>query len=194
MLAHKEAQAKLVYLAFHLIDPPITQNYDVRELPVPVLQRPKGIPKRLLSQGRHARDPFADAFLQELEVRHRRRVVMPDRQSFDQLFAASVILPHLEQNNPEIVVSGGRVACHLELLESAFQVTAPVQPSRSLRCGQSVGTSTKLPRCPHSMLCWSWLISGSEQLKLPVGAMSECTTTPVIVSRAGVPVSPLSST
>ncbi len=30
---------------------------------------------------------------------------------------------------------------------------SPVQPSRSSRCGQSVGTSTKLPFCPQRRLC-----------------------------------------
>ena len=64
---------------------------------------------------------------------------------------------------------------------------SPVQPSRSSRCGQSVGTSTKLPFWPQVMLCWSWLTSGSEQVKEPVGAMAECSTMPVIVLRSTSP-------
>ena len=55
---------------------------------------------------------------------------------------------------------------------------SPVQPSRSSRCGQSVGTSTKLPRCPHWMLWKSWLTRSSEQPKPEVTAMSELMTTP----------------
>ena len=35
-----------------------------------------------------------------------------------------------------------------------------VQPRRSSRCGQSVGTLTKFDRCPHRMFCHSWLIIG----------------------------------
>src|SRR5215471_5843460 len=38
-----------------------------------------------------------------------------------------------------------------------------VHPSRSSRCGQSVGTPTKLERCPHKMLLNSLLI-----IELPV--------------------------
>ena len=44
---------------------------------------------------------------------------------------------------------------------------SPVQPSRSSRCGQSVGTSRKLPFCPQTMLCWSWLMSGLEVSNSP---------------------------
>ena len=36
---------------------------------------------------------------------------------------------------------------------------SPVQPSRSSRCGQSVGTSTKLPRIPHTTFSCSRLTS-----------------------------------
>ncbi len=45
---------------------------------------------------------------------------------------------------------------------------SPVQPRRSSRCGQSVGTSRKLPFWPQRMLCWSWFSSGFEVSKRPV--------------------------
>ena len=54
---------------------------------------------------------------------------------------------------------------------------SPVQPSRSLRWGQSLGTSRKLPFVPQTTLWWSWLSSGSEHSKVPVRRRSECTTT-----------------
>ena len=47
---------------------------------------------------------------------------------------------------------------------------SPVQPSRSSRCGQSVGTSTKLPRMPQTTFSCSRSTSGSEQANVPVGA------------------------
>ena len=43
------------------------------------------------------------------------------------------------------------------------------QPSRSSRCGQSVGTDRKLPRWPQVMLRQSWLTSSSRALE-PAGA------------------------
>ena len=45
---------------------------------------------------------------------------------------------------------------------------SPVQPSRSSRCGQSVGTSTKLPRMPQTTFSCSRSRRGSEQVKVPV--------------------------
>ena len=71
---------------------------------------------------------------------------------------------------------------------------SPVQPRRSSRCGQSVGTSRKLPFCPQRMLCWSWLSSGFEVSNVPVTAMSECTTTPVSASSVGSPGQPSTAT
>jgi hypothetical protein len=71
---------------------------------------------------------------------------------------------------------------------------SPVQPSRSSRCGQSVGTSRKLPFWPQRMLRCSWLSSGFDVSKLPVTAMSECTTTPVSASSVGSPGQPATAT
>src|SRR6201991_1818252 len=50
---------------------------------------------------------------------------------------------------------------------------SPVQPRRSSRCGQSVGTSRKLPFCPNWMLCCNWLIIGLDEVNVPVGFISE---------------------
>src|SRR5215204_2622879 len=50
---------------------------------------------------------------------------------------------------------------------------SPVHPSRSSRCGQSVGTSRKFPLCPHSILCCSWFTKESEQAKVPLTGISE---------------------
>ena len=68
---------------------------------------------------------------------------------------------------------------------------SPVQPSRSSRCGQSVGTSRKLPRMPHTMFSWSWLTRGSEHANQPVRTMSECSTTAVMCSGRNSPGQPL---
>ncbi len=68
---------------------------------------------------------------------------------------------------------------------------SPVQPSRSSRCGQSVGTSKKLPRMPHTTFSCSRLISSSEQLNQPVRSMSVCSTTArrsSVVSSPGQPL------
>src|SRR3954449_2331326 len=54
---------------------------------------------------------------------------------------------------------------------------SPVQPSRSSRCGQSVGTSRKLPFCPHTELLTSWFTPAWEHWNQPTRFMSECTTT-----------------
>ena len=68
------------------------------------------------------------------------------------------------------------------------------QPSRSSRCGQSVGTEMKLPRWPQLMLCQSWLTSSSEHSNQPLRGVSECTTRPVIVSGTGASARPVTST
>jgi hypothetical protein len=71
---------------------------------------------------------------------------------------------------------------------------SPVQPSRSSRCGQSVGTSRKLPFCPQRMLCWSWSSIGFDVVSRPVTAMSEWTTTPVRPSSVSSPGQPSTAT
>ena len=68
------------------------------------------------------------------------------------------------------------------------------QPSRSSRCGQSVGTETKLPRWPQAMFETSWSTPGCEHANVPLGGMSECTTRPVIAASGGASGSPVSST
>ena len=44
--------------------------------------------------------------------------------------------------------------------DGANTARSPVQPSRSSRCGQSVGTSTTLPRSPHTTFRCSWVSIG----------------------------------
>ena len=58
----------------------------------------------------------------------------------------------------------------------AKTMMSPVQPSRSSRCGQSVGTARKLPRWDQLTLRNSWLTRSSEHSNRPVGARSELTT------------------
>ena len=50
---------------------------------------------------------------------------------------------------------------------------SPVQPTRSSRCGQSVGMSTKFPRMLHTTFSCSFSSSGSEQENQPVRSRSE---------------------
>ena len=64
---------------------------------------------------------------------------------------------------------------------------SPVQPMRSSRCGQSVGTSRKFPFWPQTMLLWSWLTSGFDVTISPAFDMSEWTTIPVTLSGVSVP-------
>src|SRR5476649_2120986 len=52
---------------------------------------------------------------------------------------------------------------------------SPIQPMRSSRCGQSVGTLKKFPRWPHVMLEKSWLRSLSDDSHVPVAGVSEPT-------------------
>src|ERR1043166_5174668 len=59
---------------------------------------------------------------------------------------------------------------------------SPVQPSRSSRWGQSVGTSRKLLRCPQTMFCCSRFKSESDVSRDPVGARSDDTAIPVMVA------------
>ena len=51
---------------------------------------------------------------------------------------------------------------------------SPVQPSRSSRCGQSVGTSTKLPRMPHTTFAWSWFSELGRSSRTSPCARSRC--------------------
>lgn len=51
------------------------------------------------------------------------------------------------------------------------------QPSRSSRCGQSVGTLTKFERCPHATQSCSRLSSASEQSNSPAHGVSLCSAT-----------------
>src|SRR5476651_1332405 len=44
---------------------------------------------------------------------------------------------------------------------------SPIQPRRSSRCGQSVGTLRKFPRWPQTMFEKSWLRSLSEDSHVP---------------------------
>src|SRR2546425_781328 len=63
---------------------------------------------------------------------------------------------------------------------------SPVQPRRSSRCGQSVGTSRKLPRMLQTTFSWSRLIRGSEHSNHPVRSRSEWQTTARISSSCRV--------
>ena len=54
---------------------------------------------------------------------------------------------------------------------------SPVQPSRSSRWGQSVGTSTKFPRIPQTTFSWNRSSCGLDELNQPVRRRSEPTTT-----------------
>ena len=72
-------------------------------------------------------------------------------------------------------------------------LASPIQPSRSSRCGQSVGTLRKLPRWPQWMFDCNWLSRGSEQVNSPARGVSEPITMPVTASSgrlgSGRPVS-----
>ena len=51
------------------------------------------------------------------------------------------------------------------LAVGANACASPVQPSRSSRCGQSVGTETKLSRCDQTTFSWSRFSRGSAALE-----------------------------
>ncbi len=59
-------------------------------------------------------------------------------------------------------------AARFALNEAVRQNTSasPIQPSRSSRCGQSVGTLRKFPRCPHRMLLHNWFTVSFAGLEL----------------------------
>ena len=72
---------------------------------------------------------------------------------------------------------------------------SPVQPSRSSRCGQSVGTSRKLPFCPQLDVVLELVQERARgRRSAPVTGMSEWTTTPVRLSRVGSPGQPSTAT
>src|ERR671932_210126 len=64
---------------------------------------------------------------------------------------------------------------------------SPIQPKRSSRCGQSVGTLKKLPRWPQTMLLCNWFTIGFEHSKDPLEGAAEWTTYPVIAFNVGSP-------
>ena len=49
---------------------------------------------------------------------------------------------------------------------------SPVQPRRSSRCGQSVGTETKLSRCDQSTFEWNWSSASCDERNELRGARS----------------------
>src|SRR5215469_17676756 len=51
-----------------------------------------------------------------------------------------------------------------------------IQPNRSSRCGQSVGTPTKFDRCPQRILLHSLLIISLPDLSFAVNGKSVCST------------------
>src|SRR5690242_7706897 len=86
------------------------------------------------------------------------------------IWSASTSLSHLAKKlfTPKLKEAVRENAC-----------ASPVHPKRSSLCGQSVGTSRKLPRCPHWILCCNWLINGLEEVNVPVGFISEYSVTAV---------------
>jgi hypothetical protein len=73
----------------------------------------------------------------------------------------------------------------LKAAASQKTLASPVQPSRSSRCGQSVGTPKKFERWLHRLLrhnCW---ITGLAMRRWPVSARFEETTTPSTSSAVG---------
>ena len=71
---------------------------------------------------------------------------------------------------------------------------SPVQPSRSSRCGQSLGTDSMFERSPHRMLCCSWFTSAFDVVNVPVCAPDVHIARPVNVAAVGADGRPVSST
>ncbi|OLT08609.1 hypothetical protein BJF90_44940 [Pseudonocardia sp. CNS-004] len=71
---------------------------------------------------------------------------------------------------------------------------SPVQPSRSSRWGQSVGTCRKLPRIPHTTFSCSRSTSSEELSNQPVRRMSVCTTTATTAAGSSSPGQPSTCT
>ncbi len=70
---------------------------------------------------------------------------------------------------------------------------SPVQPSRSSRCGQSVGTARKLPRWDQIELLISWFTPAWELSNQPVRSIAEWTTTASTSSAVRSPGQPVIS-
>ena len=69
---------------------------------------------------------------------------------------------------PQVIIklkTGANTPCWL-VFDATFLCRSPVQPSRSSRCGQSVGTETKLSRWDQRTFSWSRVSPGSEQVKV----------------------------
>ncbi len=71
---------------------------------------------------------------------------------------------------------------------------SPIQPSRSSRCGQSVGMLCMLSRWVQTMLCISVLSSWLEHSNWPVIRGAEWNTRPVSRSAEGFASRPVTST
>ena len=77
---------------------------------------------------------------------------------------------------------------------AAKMAMSPVQPSRSSRCGQSVGIDSMFERSPQRMLCCNWLTSALEVVSVPSWAPVVHAARPVTLSAVGVPGKPVTST
>ena len=71
---------------------------------------------------------------------------------------------------------------------------SPIQPIRSSRWGQSVGTPSILPRCTHSTQCMILFNRSLEHSNRPASAAAEWNTRPTTASLAGRPGKPVTST
>src|SRR5689334_12551222 len=71
---------------------------------------------------------------------------------------------------------------------------SPVQPSRSLRLGQSVGTASMLDRWPHTIACCTWLSRVLEVVRVPSCGAEVQAVRPVRDDSVGVPGKPVTST
>src|SRR5690242_17002759 len=65
---------------------------------------------------------------------------------------------------------------------------SPVQPKRSSRCGQSVGTSTKSPRCDQMVFSTSRLTRGLADEKCPDGLIAEVIGIALMETSSALPV------
>ncbi len=90
-----------------------------------------------------------------------------------------------------------RVKASTSMLKAAASQkiwASPVQPMRSSRCGQSVGTPRKLPRWLHRVLRTIAWISGLSIRAAPDRGASLCSTTPSTASGEKAPGQPVIST
>ncbi len=106
-------------------------------------------------------------------------------------------------NRPSLACASRRSAVHLVKNAAMSMFIAavwlntcmsPVQPNRSSRCGQSVGTPIRLSRWVHRMLANSRLSIGLEHSNVPTSGADEQTTQPVSVSSVGALLNPVTST